>query len=90
MTAVLKGDTIALRFGGLQICKESGSLDGAPRALIHSKVRGESSQQEKGVKVCWKRLQLGRQEIFTPPPSARAEQTAIRVEVCNSQHLLKC
>lgn len=49
MTAVLKGDTIALGFGGVQICKKSGSLDGAPRALINSsKVHGESSQQEKG------------------------------------------
>lgn len=36
MTAALKGDTIALRFGGVQIRKKSGSLDVAPRALINS------------------------------------------------------
>lgn len=86
MTAVLKGDTTALRFGGVQICKESGSLDGAPRALINSsKVRGERLAKlsaRKGARVCWKTLQLRRQEIFTPPPSARAEQTAVTVEVC--------
>jgi hypothetical protein len=36
MTAFLKVDRIALRSGGVQICKESGSLDVVPYVLINN------------------------------------------------------
>lgn len=52
MTAFLKVDRIALRFGGVQICKESGSLDAGPRVLNNSsKDHGEEAGQVLSKKV---------------------------------------
>lgn len=72
MTTFLKVDRRALRFGGAQICKESGSLDVVPRVLINnsSEDHGEEAsqaQQAGEAKVCWTKLQLRKEELFRPP-----------------------